>query len=333
MNTLVRTICTLAVIVAIAATAFAGKDAKKEERPAPSSIRPAASVLGQVVILQEGFNDTSLTSPWPPAGWAMINNDGSVSSDDTDPSDTCWYQSLSIGGSVTGPPFEGVGMAAAYYGTSNETLLDDWLVTPNVGLAAQAGSVDSLTFWMVSRLSSSGSYPDSLDIRVSTTNTAVGSFARVVYLNVPKTGWTRVALAIPQSTTRYIAFRYLITDGGATGSNSDKVCLDDVRLIRHTTTGVGENGSDLPAAFALRQNYPNPFNPSTRIEFSLPAASQVMLTVYDALGRVVATLANEEMSAGVHVRDFDAAGLAGGVYFARFSAGNFTATRHMLLVK
>jgi hypothetical protein len=333
MKSLIRTICTVAVAVVIAATAFAGKDAKKEERPAPSSIRPAASVLGQVVILQEGFNDTSLTSPWPPAGWSMINNDGSVSTIETDPSDTCWYQSLSIGGSLTGPPFEGVGMAAAYYGTANGTLLDDWLITPNVGLAAQAGSVDSLTFWMVSRLSSSGSYPDSLDIRVSSTNKAVGSFTRVVYLNVPKTGWTRVALAIPQSATRYIAFRYLMYDGGSTGSNSDKVSVDDVRLIRHTTTAVGEEGKGLPTAFALRQNYPNPFNPSTRLEFSLPVASHVMLTVYDALGRAVATVANEELSAGVHVRDFDASGLAGGVYFARFSAGSFTATRHMLLVK
>jgi hypothetical protein len=83
----------------------------------------------------------------------------------------------------------------------------------------------------------------------------------------------------------------------------------------------------------LQQNYPNPFNPSTRIEFAVPTASAVRLTVFDALGRTVATLADEVLPAGVHMRDFDASGFSGGVYFVRMSAGAFTATRQMVLLK
>jgi hypothetical protein len=65
----------------------------------------------------------------------------------------------------------------------------------------------------------------------------------------------------------------------------------------------------------------------------MPTGASARLVVYDALGRAVVTLVDGELAAGVHVRDFDAAGLAGGVYFCRLSAGPFTQTRQMLLVK
>ncbi len=206
-------------------------------------------------------------------------------------------------------------------------------MTPNTGGSAPAGSVDSLVFWIASRLSSTGSYADSLDIRVSTTNKAVGSFTRLAYLNAPKAGWARVALLLPQAATRYIAFRYLLYDGGPNGANSDKVCLDGVQIIQYTSTAVGDVNGLVPGAFALNQNFPNPFNPSTQIEFAMPKSSYARLVVYDALGREVATLVDGELSAGAHVRSFDASGLAGGVYFYRLSAGTFNETRRMLLVK
>ena len=329
MRSIVRVAAVLVLALCIGGAGYAKKDGKDVGVKRTSNPAPVLQGnLAGTVIFTEGFNDSV-----PPAGWIMINNDGGPNFDPADPSDTCWYQATTIGPSGFGAPQEGSAFAAAYYGPSNGLLLDDWLVTPNTGGSAPAGSVDSLVFWIASRLSTSGSYADSLDIRVSTTNKAVGSFTRLAYLNAPKKVWTRFALLLPQGATRYIAFRYLLYNGGETGANSDKVCLDGVQIIRNTSTAVGEEHGLVPGAFALNQNYPNPFNPSTQIEFAVPKSSYARLVVYDALGRTVATLVDGELSAGAHVRNFDATGLAGGVYFYRLSAGTFNATRQMLLVK
>lgn len=89
----------------------------------------------------------------------------------------------------------------------------------------------------------------------------------------------------------------------------------------------------LPRSFALRQNYPNPFNPSTVISFDLPSRSLVSLAVFDILGRQVARLVLEEMSAGSYKRTWNASGLPNGVYFCRLQAGTFTETKKLVLVK
>ncbi len=95
-------------------------------------------------------------------------------------------------------------------------------------------------------------------------------------------------------------------------------------------TGVAENA---PTAFSLAQNYPNPFNPSTTIRFEIAKPELVSLKVYDMLGREVATLANEQMSAGNYALSFNAAGLASGTYIYRLQAGSFVATKKMSLMK
>lgn len=89
----------------------------------------------------------------------------------------------------------------------------------------------------------------------------------------------------------------------------------------------------LPREFALQQNYPNPFNPSTRIAFSLPRQEHVRLEVYDVLGRRVALLIDEVRPAGLHSVDFDAGPLGSGTYLYRISAGEFTQSAQMMLLK
>jgi len=92
--------------------------------------------------------------------------------------------------------------------------------------------------------------------------------------------------------------------------------------------------SDLiPREFSLEQNRPNPFNPVTEISFSLPQACQVMLDLYNITGRKVATVASGQFEAGNHSVTWDASEQASGVYFYRFQAGEFEATRKMLLLK
>jgi hypothetical protein len=91
--------------------------------------------------------------------------------------------------------------------------------------------------------------------------------------------------------------------------------------------------AELPTEFALRGNYPNPFNPVTTIEYDVPSERHVTLAVYDALGRAVSTLVDEAKPAGVHRAVFRADGLPSGLYLYRLTAGDFTATRTMVVLK
>jgi len=90
---------------------------------------------------------------------------------------------------------------------------------------------------------------------------------------------------------------------------------------------------EAPKVFLLSQNYPNPFNPSTSISFDIPSNSYVSLKVFDFLGREVALLISEKMNAGAYTHQWNASGLASGVYFYRLQAGSFTETKKLMLLK
>ena len=90
---------------------------------------------------------------------------------------------------------------------------------------------------------------------------------------------------------------------------------------------------NIPEAFALFQNYPNPFNPLTNFTFNIPAKSFVSLKVFDLLGREVATIVSEELSAGRYTRQWNASNLASGVYFYRLTAGKLIQVKKMLVIK
>ncbi len=97
-------------------------------------------------------------------------------------------------------------------------------------------------------------------------------------------------------------------------------------------TIVEERGG-FPADFRLYQNYPNPFNPTTNIKFQVPSSNVVSLRVYDVLGREVATLVNETLHPGSYEASWDATGMASGVYYYRLTAGTFTESKRMLLLR
>lgn len=88
-----------------------------------------------------------------------------------------------------------------------------------------------------------------------------------------------------------------------------------------------------PLQFALTSAYPNPFNGATTIRFSLPRPMRVALRVYNVLGREVITLVDGRISCGESQVIFDGGGLPSGVYFARLNAGEFAATRKLLLLR
>ena len=89
----------------------------------------------------------------------------------------------------------------------------------------------------------------------------------------------------------------------------------------------------------LIDNYPNPFNPSTKIKYSVPSnvksgAADVKLIVYDILGREIKTLVNEKQQAGNYEVNFNASGLASGMYIYRIEVGNkFSSTKKMILLR
>jgi hypothetical protein len=88
-----------------------------------------------------------------------------------------------------------------------------------------------------------------------------------------------------------------------------------------------------PTEFSLAQNYPNPFNPTTTIQFTLPQAGNVKLTLFNLLGQKIKTLINEYKESGVHTLNFNASDLNSGLYIYKLEANGLVKTRKMTLVK
>jgi hypothetical protein len=104
--------------------------------------------------------------------------------------------------------------------------------------------------------------------------------------------------------------------------------------LNKVITGIAEGDPfTLPDEFALRENYPNPFNPATTIRYELPVASRVSLKIFDILGREVAVLVDDYMSAGIYDVQFDASSLPSGLYIYRLETEGFNGNRRMMFVK
>ncbi|MEM8601759.1 MAG: T9SS type A sorting domain-containing protein [Bacteroidota bacterium] len=104
-------------------------------------------------------------------------------------------------------------------------------------------------------------------------------------------------------------------------------------VVTVAASGVDAEDSAAPLAFGLDAAYPNPFTAQTTVAYTLAEASAVRLTVYDALGREVAVLADGRQVAGRHAASFDGQGLASGVYVVRLEAGTRTATQTLIVVR
>ena len=96
--------------------------------------------------------------------------------------------------------------------------------------------------------------------------------------------------------------------------------------------GIGDAAS-APVRTALEQNVPNPFNPSTSIRYQLARREHVSLRIYDAQGREVMSVLDEEQEAGPNSVTLDARGLASGVYFYRLETPSFSASRKFVLTR
>ena len=129
-------------------------------------------------------------------------------------------------------------------------------------------------------------------------------------------------------------FRFVITAPG----NHGYYCIPHQGLgMVGTIVASPVNGVDdelnQPEKFQLSQNYPNPFNPTTSIKYAIGSRQFVTLKVYNLLGKEIATLVNEEKSAGEYKVEFIGNNLPSGIYFYELKAGNITQTKKMMLLK
>jgi hypothetical protein len=96
---------------------------------------------------------------------------------------------------------------------------------------------------------------------------------------------------------------------------------------------INNNNSGIPKDYLLEQNFPNPFNPETKIKFHIPKSGYVSLEIYDALGRRISTIVNENLNAGEYEVEWNALSQPSGVYFYRITASVFSEIKKMVLVK
>jgi endonuclease/exonuclease/phosphatase family metal-dependent hydrolase len=163
------------------------------------------------------------------------------------------------------------------------------------------------------------------------------------------TGYT-VPSNAPTSKIDYVFYKYtgqLIIDSSKVimdqPYSGNSYCSDHLGVM--TTFSLNPSSIDdegtLIKDFELYQNYPNPFNPSTSIQYAVSSRQFVSLKVYDVLSNEVATLVNEELLAGEYEIEFDARGLASGIYFYQLRAGGskinseqtMIQTKKMILLK
>lgn len=180
-----------------------------------------------------------------------------------------------------------------------------------------------------------GTLPRSCMIRPGTTTEFyVGLGLNGIYRSTDKgVSWVQFAGGSVNATATVRAITFRATSSDSTIFAGLETSAPGVHEYSFPLVGIKPPGSNTPVEFALHQNYPNPFNPTTNITYDLPKASNVTLTVFDMSGREVTTLVNEFKQAGSYNISFNASSLASGIYFYKISAGNFTSTKRMALIK
>ncbi len=219
------------------------------------------------------------------------------------------------------PAHGGVKFAACI--AANPGPNDDWMITP------QINGVSEISFWAAAI---SSGYTERFKVGVSTTGTNPADFT---YVSgdapvVPTTTWTKYTYDLAQysNTPIYIgihcisndAFMLMIDDVAVRGSDS----IDDPTVPALST--------------ALNSNYPNPFNPETTISYSLSQGENVKIEVYNVRGQLVRTLVNENKAAGHHKVvwtgvDNNNRPVSSGVYYYKMTAGKYSSSKKMILMK
>jgi hypothetical protein len=140
------------------------------------------------------------------------------------------------------------------------------------------------------------------------------------------------------NTSDYVTLSYTV-------NNNEKWTLISLEGDSYTLSGTDEieilssdsytllKENDIPLSYSLKQNYPNPFNPTTVLGYEIMEDGNVNLSIYNINGQLVETLINTNVTAGYHEITWNASNAASGIYIVKLTAGSFTSTNKMLLVK
>ena len=125
---------------------------------------------------------------------------------------------------------------------------------------------------------------------------------------------------------------------GADNLNSITKLLASVEMARQLCEagfiiGINPVSSIVPDKFSLFQNYPNPFNPATKIKFDIAKQSNAKIIIYDAVGREITVVLNEQLRAGTYSIDWNANNYPSGVYFYKLQTESYSETKKMMLIK
>ena len=228
------------------------------------------------------------------------------------------------------------GVTGSTWGPETGEVADRWIQWSAKPTSGFNFVVDSVTFWSCGGGTSSMRF----NVYYSTDPT----FASKTRLNadtvkLPNSGSVtadtllalKVGTTVPAGKTFYVRI-YPWYNGAASNS---KYVYTQLAVIKGSTTVATAVGKDqpVPREMQLSQNYPNPFNPSTTLQFSVSKSSHVVLEVFNILGQPVAKVVDENLTPGIYQRTFNASSLSSGVYLYRLSAGAFTETKKMVLMK
>jgi hypothetical protein len=170
--------------------------------------------------------------------------------------------------------------------------------------------------------------------------TTGAQYKSILVYNITTNGWYVDSLEISSkrhwmATAEYEGGLYVVGGIDSVANSVDVV----EEIVPQGTAGI-TNEPQIPGSISLMQNYPNPFNPSTKIKYSIPQYSKVVIKVFDILGNEIETLVNEEKPIGTYEITWYAENLPSGVYFYRLQAmptgrqaGDFVETKKMVLMK
>lgn len=165
------------------------------------------------------------------------------------------------------------------------------------------------------------------------TATEINNYGFEVEKSADKTNWNKIGFVNGNGNSNSVKY-YSYSDKDNTTNSTVYYRLKQLdNNGGYEYSNVVEANINMPVKFELGQNFPNPFNPTTKINYSIPEASSVKLTIYNAIGQVVNVINDGFKSAGSYTLEVDGSRFNSGVYFYKLEAGNNTQIRKMVLVK
>jgi photosystem II stability/assembly factor-like uncharacterized protein len=158
----------------------------------------------------------------------------------------------------------------------------------------------------------------------------VGTWGNGVFLlTAADTNWKAINDGLASTYSPYIS-SIVVKDNDIYIGTQDGVWK---RPLKEVITSIDNVKNIKPDQFELSQNYPNPFNPSTKIKYSIAKEGRVKLTIYNSIGRKVATLVDQNKPAGNYSVQFNKSNFASGIYLYRLESGNYSYVKKFMLIK